>query len=160
VSSLLGGESGQAGVGQFRWNDDRINAQWFDRDDWRLMPRDSGWTLVGFSDGWWPGAGGLDASGGEFLSAVWANQPEVVSGASGFYGIVGVTRDVYGTVIPGATVRLYRTSDGEPVSTVVSGPDGSFMLPTPFYPDAHFVVAVKTGSPNVAGTTVQTLVAG
>jgi hypothetical protein len=161
MSSLMGGESGQAGVGQFRWNDDRINAQWFDHDDWRWVPRDSGWSLVGFSTPWWPGGGGMDASGGEFLSAVWNNQPEVVSGASGFYGFTGITRDVYGTIIGGATVRCFRTSDGLLVSTVTSdATTGAFMAWTPYYPDPHFLVASKTGSPDVAGTSVQTLIAG
>jgi hypothetical protein len=88
------------------------------------------------------------------------DHPEIVSGASGFYGLSGITRDVYGTVLPGATVRLFRTSDSLLVSTVTSGADGAFMAPTPYYPDAHFIVASKSGTPDVAGTSVQTLVAG
>jgi hypothetical protein len=161
VSTLLGGESGQAGVGMFRWNDDRLNPQWFDFDDQRTCPRDAAWSNVGFATEFWPGGLGMDASGGELLSAVWSGQPEYASGASGFYGIAGVTRDVYGTVITGALVRLFRTSDSLLVATVVSDAvDGEFMLPTPYYPDAHYVVASKSGTPDVAGTSVQTLVAG
>jgi hypothetical protein len=160
MSSLLGGESGQAGVGQFRWNDDRLNTQWFDLDDWRWVSRDDSWGIVGFANLFWPGGGGMDASGGEWLTSVWYGQPEFVSGASSRYGFSGVTRDVYGTLIAGATVRLFRTSDGALVDTVTSDPvTGAFVITTPYWPDTHFIVASKSGVPDVAGTTVQTLVA-
>lgn len=160
MSGFLGGTAGQDGGLPFKFDDGRLNAQWFDRDDWRWVPRDSAWQLVGFGTPHWPGALGLDASGGEWLSAVWANQPEMVSGASGFYGFVGVTRDVYGTIIPGATVRCFRTSDSLLVSTVTSDSvTGAFTAWTPYWPDQHFLVASKSGVPDVAGTTVQTLVA-
>jgi len=160
VSSLLGGDSGQSGVEQFRANDIRLMPEWTDHD-YRDVEIDEAWTLVGFANNWWPGLVGLDASGGEMLVAFGYDRPELVSGASGFYGITGVTRDAYGTVIPGATVRLFRTSDSMLVSTVTSDPvTGVFMAPTPYYPDAHFLVASKSGVPDVAGTSVQTLIAG
>lgn len=160
MSSLLGGDSGQSGIDQFRANDIRLMPEWIDTDGMMWEAIHDVWALDGFRCGWWPGAVGLDASGGEMLSAGSFDRMEFTSGASGFYGFSGVTRDVYGTLIPGATVRLFRTSDSLLVSTVISDPvTGVFMAPTPYWPDAHFLVASKSGVPDVAGTTVQTLVA-
>jgi len=160
MSIFLGGDSGQSGVEQFRANDDRLNPQWWDRDDWREMPRDSAWNLVVFNSPYWPGGSGLDASGGDMLSAVWFSQPEITSGASGFYGLTGITRDVYGTAVGGCDVHLFLTETNVLVSNVTSDDSGFFMVPTPYYPNAHYIVAHKTGTPNIAGATVPTLVAG
>jgi hypothetical protein len=70
--------------------------------------------------------------------------------------ITGVTYDSIGQVLPACTVMLYRTatdafaeettSDGSGVYTFVRGRG-----------DAYFAVAYKPGSPDVAGTTVNTL---
>lgn len=161
MSSFLGTTSGSDGGIPFSMDDERLLPEWFDPDDNRVVARDEYWTMQGFATPWWPGRLFLDATGGEWLVPIWYLQTEIVSGASGFFGISGVTRDVYGTVIPGATVRLFRTSDSLLVSTVTSDSvTGAFMAPTPYWPDAHFLVASKSGVPDVTGTTVQTLVAG
>jgi hypothetical protein len=160
MSGFLGGTAGQDGAIVFRSDDERIMPQWLDADDWRWQPTDAPWTLVGWGTPYWPRGSSLDASGGEWCEAIWCGQPEIVSGASSRYGFSGTTRDVYGTAILGATVCLFRSANGALVDTVISdATTGAFVITTPYWPDAHFIVASKSGVPDVAGTTVQTLIA-
>lgn len=160
MTSFMGGTAGQDGAIVFRADEDRLWPQWADLDDWYHVPQDAAWTLVGFGTPMWPRGGGLDASGGEWLESVWCGQPEIVSGATSRFGFAGVSRDANGTIIGGATVRLFRASDGLLVDTVTSDPTtGAFVITTPYYPDQHGIVAYKAGVPDMAGTTVWSLVA-
>lgn len=73
--------------------------------------------------------------------------------------ITGVTRDSTSAVLGGCVVQLFRTIDdllmGEAVSDATTGYYTlSAVGPGPFY-----IVAYKAGSPDVAGTTVNTLTA-
>lgn len=71
--------------------------------------------------------------------------------------ITGVTRDSAGAALGGCTVQLFRTIDDAFRSEVVSDGSGNYVL----YPDVtgpFYVVAYKAGAPDVAGTTVNTLV--
>lgn len=74
------------------------------------------------------------------------------------YGFTGVTRDQYGSPLGGVNVRLFRTSNSLLVATTTSDSAGNFTVATPYYPDAHFLVYQKTGSPDVQGASVFTLV--
>jgi hypothetical protein len=162
MTAFLGNaHNGTSGVGLGQVPDDiRLEPEWLDHDFYDY-PQDESFKLSGFVNGWWPGIGGMDASGNEWLVPVAFDQPEIVSGATSRYGFSGVTRDAYGTVITGATVRLFRTSDSLLVDSVTSNAvTGAFVITTPYWPDAHFIVASKSGVPDLAGTTVQTLVAG
>jgi hypothetical protein len=71
------------------------------------------------------------------------------------YKIQGVTKDSGGNPLGGVTVELFRTLDDTKQNSVVSDDAGNYLLMTR-YPDAHYIVAFK--SPNLAGSTVQTLV--
>jgi hypothetical protein len=78
-------------------------------------------------------------------------------GAGGWGRITGVTKDSAGAVLGGCSVHLFRTADDVEVDQVVSDAgDGTYSVGTPT-DDTHYAVAYKAGSPDVAGTTVDTL---
>lgn len=165
MSGFYGTTSGTAGVGiQQRAKDRRLVARpwrgdfyfwYFDEDAYP-----AGSAGSGFLNGYWPGSGGLDASGAEWLVPIWHEQPAVNTGAISKRGFSGYTRDVNGVIVAGATVRLFRTSDGQMTCQVVSGTDGWFVLDTPYYPDTHFYTAHKAGVPEIAGASPSNLVPG
>ena len=71
--------------------------------------------------------------------------------------IAGVTKDSSGVALASCTVQLFRTSDDAFLSDVVSDFAGNYL----FYPletGPFYIVAYKAGAPDVAGTTVNTLV--
>ena len=161
MSSFLGNAgNGTAGIdSSFAADDGRLRPEWADDDDYRWVNVDDTWALDGFRSPWWPGAGRVDASGAEWCQAVWFDRMEINSGSIGFYGFTGVTRDVWGSALGGVTVKLFRTSDNLFVMQVVSDVFGNYTLTTPFYPDPHYIVAYKSGTPDVTGSTANTLVA-
>jgi hypothetical protein len=101
----------------------------------------------------------LGAQGTDYglMDSVWWDQPEIVGGTTSRYGITGVTRDAYGSPVGGVTVKLFLTSDDSRVDQAVSDPVGTFLVSSP-YLTGHYLVAYKTGTPDVEGTTVNTLV--
>lgn len=155
MSSFMGGTGGPDGGIPFGRDDLRLVAEFFIHDFLHIQP-DAAWHRTDYVNGYWPGATGMDASGGEWLTPIWFDQPEMTKGMNGRVGFVGITRDVYGTAIPGATVKCFRTVDDSLVSQVTSGTDGSFTVSTPWL-DAHYLVSFKPGTPNVAGATDNTL---
>lgn len=80
-----------------------------------------------------------------------------VGGGGGHLKISGVTKDSTGTPIPNALVQLFHTSDDAFVMQTTSDGAGNYVVYTP-YGDGHYCVAYLAGSPDVAGTTVNTLV--
>ena len=73
-----------------------------------------------------------------------------------FYSITGITRDLTGAALPSCQVELYRTADDSAVSRVTSDANGLYIMPaSPLL--QHYLVAYKVGSPDVAGTTINTL---
>lgn len=110
---------------------------------------------------WWPKSGmiigGWSGSADDaFLnkSPSW-NNPRVERGCNGRLGFVGYTRDQYGSVLGGCTVRLYRVSTEEQVAKVTSDANGLYFATTP-YSDAHFLVIHNSGG-DQAGATANTL---
>lgn len=71
--------------------------------------------------------------------------------------IFGVTRDGAGIALAGCTVHLFRTSDDVEVGETVSDGAGNYEFRSVSAAAAHYVVAYKPGSPDRAGTTVNTL---
>jgi hypothetical protein len=71
--------------------------------------------------------------------------------------IVGQTKDSGGSPLGNCIVQGFLTAGDVYVGEVTSDTGGYYRLPTP-YTDAHYLVAYKAGSPDVAGTTVNTLV--
>ena len=72
--------------------------------------------------------------------------------------ITGTTRDSTGAALANCDVKLVRARDNAIVDEVTSGADGSFTFQTASPHETYFLVAYLVGSPDVAGTTVNTLV--
>ncbi|MDI9847384.1 carboxypeptidase-like regulatory domain-containing protein [Rhodoblastus sp. 17X3] len=116
-----------------------------------------------FSDVLWPRAsftGGIDANSPcpyviEGMHQVWEwNFP--ATGGHVEKKVIGQTLDSSGAPLAGATVQLFNTATGLLVDTQVSDAGGNYQLSDP-NGVACFVVAYEPGSPDVAGTTVNTL---
>ncbi len=72
------------------------------------------------------------------------------------YSITGISRDANGAALAGCTVKLFRTVDDSLVNQATSDANGIYTTPaSPLF--THYVVSYKSGSPDVAGTTVNTL---
>lgn len=108
---------------------------------------------------WWPGnCGQIGQMGVDVpIEAVWFEQPERPSGGSSRLGVLGVTRDQYGSPLGGVTVKLFRTLDDTKQDQIVSDPLGNFLLTSPFSDD-HYLVFYKTGAPDVTGSSVNTII--
>lgn len=72
--------------------------------------------------------------------------------------ITGTTRDSTGVALAGVTVRLVRTADNSVVDQQVSDASGVYRFISANGSDLYYIEAYKAGSPDVAGTTVNTLV--
>lgn len=90
--------------------------------------------------------------GGPFYGGM-APLPAVV------FRISGVTRDSTGTALPSCTVSLFRTVDNAAIDQTISDAAGAYSFSGASASFTYYVVAYKAGSPDVAGTTVNTLVA-
>jgi hypothetical protein len=139
-------------------NDTRAHMQSF-----KTVHASEGELAGTFRSPWWPGSSfvGDHATDVALIDATakWYEQPEITRGQNSRLGIAGVTRDQYGSAIVSCTVKLFKTSDDSLVSQIVSdATTGEYLLSTPYYPDTHYIVAYKAGSPNIAGATVNTLI--
>lgn len=72
--------------------------------------------------------------------------------------ITGTTRDSTGAALGTCDVKLIRTRDNAVVDELTSAADGSFTFQTPSPNETYFLVAYLSGSPDVAGTSLKTLV--
>ncbi len=68
----------------------------------------------------------------------------------------GFTYKGDGTILPGCNVEGFVTATDTTIGSVVSAPDGSFTLPTP-YAVQHYLVSYRAGSPDMEGTTSNSL---
>lgn len=100
----------------------------------------------------------LGSAGDGILAPTFVDEIDLISGAMSAFGFAGVARDQFGSPIAGATVKLFRTSDDVKQDTVVCDDNGAFTLRTSFYPDQHYIVVHKSGSPDVDGISVNTLI--
>lgn len=87
------------------------------------------------------------------------------SGINSSKTITGITKDVNGNPLAGVSVNAYRTSadvtnnlpaDLKEGPTAVSAADGAYTIYVS-NSDAHYLVGYKAGSPDVSGTTLNTL---
>lgn len=72
--------------------------------------------------------------------------------------IYGVTRDSTGAVLAGCTVDLFRTSDNAFIGSATSDATGNYEFRTAGPASTYYAVAYLAGSPDVFGTTANTLV--
>ena len=77
-------------------------------------------------------------------------------GARVNFRLSGVTRNSEGLPVDGVTVNLFLTATDQQVLTTVSNAAGEFVFDV-MPPGLYYLVAYKTGSPDIAGTTVNTL---
>lgn len=72
--------------------------------------------------------------------------------------IVGVTRDSAGTPLASCRVELFQTGGDIPTNVLTSDASGNFSFDNPGS-GPFYIVAYKAAGPDVAGTTVNTLIA-
>ena len=82
--------------------------------------------------------------------------PAVYGNAAMKY-IIGFTKDQNGNPLASASVQGFRTVDDLYVGQAISGSDGRYELATTFPATNHYATAYLPGSPDVMGTTVNTL---
>ena len=78
----------------------------------------------------------------------------------GRFGISGVTRDSTGVALGSCEVRLFKADASEAlVATTTSDGSGNYSFSLGINSGYYWIEAYKSGSPDVAGTSVRTLVA-
>ncbi len=92
------------------------------------------------------------------------NKPRVVHAIkplpTTFFTLSGVTRNINGVATGLCTVDLYNTLTDVKIDSTVSDVSGNFVFKSPLRaPTAYYIVAFKSGSPDIFGTTVNTLTA-
>lgn len=73
--------------------------------------------------------------------------------------ITGVTRDASGVALGNCVMQVFRSVDDVLVIESASDASGNYDVRVPSL-EQHYIVAYKAGSPDVAGTTVNTLQGG
>lgn len=108
---------------------------------------------------YWPGGGGMLGEGQPLLISPSDYTPRTADfGGNGTIGFSGVTRDLRNSPVGGVTVRLFRSADSQLAAVGVSRNDGSYNIATPYAGEEHFLVCHKSGSPEIAGASIATLV--
>lgn len=102
----------------------------------------------------WCGAGYYFGDGTE--ASRYGPPPEVIGGNQ-MRSFSGTTRDSAGAVLGSAVVQAFLTASDQFVREVTSDAGGYFDLRSQFPGVNHYLVAYKPGSPDQAGTTVNTL---
>jgi len=147
-------------------DDQSLCAEWSANGDlylprlWDNIPDDDYLFYAFFENEWWPSRSGMVGGEGAVGGERWWGHPNTRSGCNARLGITGITRDQYGSPLGFCTVKMFLTSNDGLVSSVVSDGNGVYLITTPYYPDTHYLVVYKTGSPDTFGTTVNTLIAG
>lgn len=72
--------------------------------------------------------------------------------------ITGITKDSAGTALGSCVVQLFRTDNDQIIEEIVSDGAGEYRFRGIAPGTSYYVVAYKAGAPDVAGTTVNTLV--
>lgn len=76
-----------------------------------------------------------------------------------YFRITGTTKDSTGAALGNCVVDWFNTADDTKLDTATSDANGLFEFRTAGQPpNAYYLVAYKSGSPDVAGTSVNTLV--
>lgn len=76
-----------------------------------------------------------------------------------YFKIAGITKDSTGAALGNCVVEMFRTVDDVRLDRTTSTASGAFEFRSAgLAPNTYYLVAYKVGSPDVAGTTVNTLV--
>jgi hypothetical protein len=79
------------------------------------------------------------------------------SGGQQALKIRGVTRDLNGNPLGSVIVRGFLTATNAFIGQCTSDSGGYYELPTPYVGAQHYLVAYQSGSPDITGSTVDTL---
>lgn len=74
------------------------------------------------------------------------------------YIITGITRDSTGAALGNVTVDLFDTASDTIRGTTISDGNGNYLIDAQI-DSTYYLVAYRTGAPDVAGTTVNTIIA-
>lgn len=88
----------------------------------------------------------------------YAYTPAFIAKAGTLYHITGVTKNASGSALASCTVKLFRASDDLLIASTTSDGSGSYSFNVGNNTTQYYLVAYKAGSPDVAGTTKNTLV--
>ena len=158
----------QLGVGPCVATDDRLR-QWEYQWSYCPLPRAaSPWQEGLFwtgSSGVGGGLNGYGGNSGDVGTQVPRWEPDdgcwgwSDTGGAKMNCIVGQTLDQYGNPLPNCIVQGFLTTNDVFVGQVTSDNGGYYKLPTPYGTAVlHYLVCYKAGVPDVAGTSVNTLV--
>lgn len=157
MSALITGGGVVYGLGEFNASDDSVQMQ---QDRYQLVRGES------YSDFQWvrsqfpvenSNINDLNDAAHQYWEWNWPpNRYGMGLGHSGRKKISGVVRNSEGSPVSGATVDLFNSASGAIVDTQTSAADGSYTCGDPNAVNC-FAVADLAGSPETAGTTVQTL---
>lgn len=142
-----------------------------DQDPFAIVMIDEPYLFFQYETLYWPRSdftGNTTGVASEILGATWRDKTELIQpcggGSSSRMAIFGTCRDVYGTPVVGAVVKLFKTlntpTPGKDVllDEVVSDGNGNYTVTTPYYPDTHYIVEYKTGSPDIFGSSRNDLI--
>jgi hypothetical protein len=161
VSNLLGAAA-QMGSAMIRASDESVAPKyhaWNARetriqiDVWSPGVTWQGSRFTGGGGGW--GGPILDDLSGNL--ACW-DTDLLLTGGQQAKKFIGTTRDSTGTALGSCVVRAFVTSTGTFIGQVTSDTAGYFELPSSAGAIAHYLVAYKSAGPDIAGTTVNTLI--
>lgn len=91
------------------------------------------------------------------LSGRWSPVQRASRGNGATKFIRGVCKDSGGNTVSGAVVQGFLTATDTFVNETACDSFGNYELGTPYPGVAHYLVAYRAGSPDIAGTTVNTL---
>ena len=137
----------------------RVDQSYRKRGESRWCARNNWFTL-------WPPSGMMsgDRSAGYCLFGIdcadydyWSPWQRASRGNGTTKFIMGRCKDESGNGISGATVQGFLTSNDTFVGETTANSLGEYELGTVYPSTNHYLVAYKAGSPDVAGTTVNTL---
>jgi hypothetical protein len=102
--------------------------------------------------------GGNIAGDASTDASTWGIDPLDEVGGQQAKKIIGTTLDSTGAPLGSCVIQGFVTATDVYVGQVVSDSAGYYELPTQYVGQSHYIVAYKAGSPDVAGTSVNTLV--
>lgn len=152
-----------------------LSAAVLQQSDDRAMPKHFRWDYDGgrdqldaWADGMlWPRSrfGGCDGSAATALfgneamtSGRYESDSSDCCGGAQVKKLIGTTLDSTGAALGSCVVSGFVTSTNVCVGSVTSDTAGYYELPTTYAGVAHRIDAYKAGSPDVAGSTVNTLI--
>lgn len=154
-ASELGGSMDDTCLCSDRWNYHRRGSQWtYFKNKWRsLWPGPS--FLSGSPSSPMTMFGEDSAFGGASLAF---DLPTFGEGTQSTKFLKGTCKDSVDAVVANATLEAFRTVDNVMVGQATSFADGTYIISTDNPVSAqHYIVAYKAGSPDISGTTVNTL---